>query len=130
MRFENDVQHYFQHLTAIVEVVMEAGNNVYTLLLACRGGLFQNSDPGTKVNHDRCKTMEMTMVMPEQPCAWIRRVASLSETDLEGGLKIINKNAIHAFARAIGHTHFLLPAGDIFLSGLPWICCRMEVEWR
>jgi hypothetical protein len=29
IRFENDVQHYFQHLKAIVDVVMEAtGNNV------------------------------------------------------------------------------------------------------
>jgi hypothetical protein len=91
------------------------------------GGLFQNSDQGTKVNNDHCKTMETTIAMSEQPCAWIRRVASLSETDLEDGLKIINKNAINAFARAIGRTHLLLPSVDIFLSGLPWIGCRMEV---
>ena len=40
--------------------------------------------------------------MSEHLVAWIRQVASLSDTDLEEELKLINKNSINAFARAIG----------------------------
>ena len=39
--------------------------------------------------------------MSEQLIAWIRQVATLSDTDLEEELKLINKNSINAFGRAI-----------------------------
>ena len=40
--------------------------------------------------------------MPEQLTAWIRRVAALNDSDLEEELKLVNKNSLNAFARAIG----------------------------
>jgi hypothetical protein len=40
--------------------------------------------------------------MSEQLIAWIRQVGTLSDTALEEELKLINKNSINAFARAIG----------------------------
>ena len=52
--------------------------------------------------------------MSEQLTAWIRRVAALNDADLEEELKLVNKNALDALARAIGrirrpeldsHTH-------------------------
>ena len=43
-----------------------------------------------------------TIVMSEHLVAWIRKVATLSDTALEEELKLINKNSINAFARAVG----------------------------
>ena len=40
--------------------------------------------------------------MSEHLVAWIRQVAALSDTALEEELKLINKNSINAFVRAIG----------------------------
>jgi hypothetical protein len=40
--------------------------------------------------------------MSEQLTAWIRRVAALNDSDLEEDLKLVNKNSLNAFARAIG----------------------------
>ena len=40
--------------------------------------------------------------MSEQLIAWIRRVAALNDSDLEEELKLVNKNSLYAFARAIG----------------------------
>ncbi|KAK5672365.1 hypothetical protein QVD99_001131 [Batrachochytrium dendrobatidis] len=40
--------------------------------------------------------------MPEQIAAWIRRVAALNDDDLDDELRLINKNSLNAFARAIG----------------------------
>ena len=40
--------------------------------------------------------------MSEQLTAWIRRVATLNDSDLEEELKLVNKNSLNAFARAIG----------------------------
>ena len=40
--------------------------------------------------------------MSEQLTAWIRRAAALNDLDLEEELKLINKNSLNAFARAIG----------------------------
>ncbi len=40
--------------------------------------------------------------MSEQLTAWIRRVAALNDSDLEEELKLVNKNSLSAFARAIG----------------------------
>ena len=39
--------------------------------------------------------------MSEQLTAWIRRVAALNDSDLEEELKLVNKNSLNAFARAI-----------------------------
>ena len=43
--------------------------------------------------------------MSEQLTAWIRRVAALNDSDLEEELKLVNKNSLNAFARAIGRIH-------------------------
>ncbi|KAK5670066.1 hypothetical protein QVD99_003389 [Batrachochytrium dendrobatidis] len=43
--------------------------------------------------------------MPEQIAAWIRRVATLNDDDLDDELKLINKNSLNVFARVISHTH-------------------------
>jgi hypothetical protein len=40
--------------------------------------------------------------MSVQLKAWIRQVATLSDTALEEELKLINKNSVNAFARAVG----------------------------
>jgi hypothetical protein len=40
--------------------------------------------------------------MSVQLIAWIRQAATFSDTALEEELKLINKNSINAFARAIG----------------------------
>jgi hypothetical protein len=40
--------------------------------------------------------------MSEHVVAWIRLVATLSDTALEEEIELINKNSINAFARAIG----------------------------
>jgi hypothetical protein len=40
--------------------------------------------------------------MSEQLTAWIRRAAALNDLDLEEELKLVNKNSLNAFARAIG----------------------------
>ena len=42
--------------------------------------------------------------MSEHLVAWIRQVAALSDTALEEELKLINKNSLNAFARAIGRS--------------------------
>ena len=39
--------------------------------------------------------------MSEQLTAWIRRVAALNDSDLEEELKLVNKNSLNAFARAL-----------------------------
>ena len=47
----------------------------------------------------------ITIVMSVQLKAWIRQVGTLSDTALEEELKLINKNSVNAFARAIGRIH-------------------------
>jgi hypothetical protein len=42
--------------------------------------------------------------MSEQIAAWIRRVAALNDAELEEELRLINKNSLNAFARAISRT--------------------------
>ena len=42
--------------------------------------------------------------MSEQLTVWIRRVAALNDSDLEEELKLVNKNSLNAFARAIGRS--------------------------
>jgi hypothetical protein len=39
--------------------------------------------------------------MSEQLTTWIRRVAALNDVDLEEELKLVNKNSLNAFARAL-----------------------------
>ncbi|OAJ40915.1 hypothetical protein BDEG_24598 [Batrachochytrium dendrobatidis JEL423] len=43
--------------------------------------------------------------MSEQLITWIRRVATLNDSDLEEELNLINKNSLNVFARVISHTH-------------------------
>ncbi|KAJ8326746.1 hypothetical protein QVD99_005468 [Batrachochytrium dendrobatidis] len=49
-----------------------------------------------------CGMKIITIVMSVQLIAWIRQVATLNDTALEQELKLINKNSINAFARAVG----------------------------
>jgi hypothetical protein len=55
--------------------------------------------------------------MFEQLIAWIRRVATLSDTALEEELKLINKSSINAFARAIGRIRCPEVDSHTFRSG-------------
>jgi hypothetical protein len=42
--------------------------------------------------------------MSEQIAAWIRRVAALNDAELEEESRLINKNSLNAFTRAISRT--------------------------
>ena len=46
--------------------------------------------------------IQITIVISEEITAWIRRVASLNDADMEEEFKLIKKNSVNAFARAIG----------------------------
>jgi hypothetical protein len=55
--------------------------------------------------------------MSVQLKAWIRQVATLSDTALEEELKLINKNSINAFARAVGRIRRPETDSHTFRSG-------------
>ena len=55
--------------------------------------------------------------MSVQLKTWIRQVATLSDTALEEELKLINKNSVNAFARAVGRSHRPETDSHTFRSG-------------
>ena len=50
--------------------------------------------------------------------AWIRvrQAATLSDTALDEELKLINKNSINAFARAVGRIRIAITSGPTIMS--------------